>query len=255
MAGKQKTYQKILHHIDREEIISKLLIGTSEEEIAESLEARYSLPEEKKFHVSKAALKNFRENHLDFYQDMLEDFSSAKKQIQAGASPDDVKLVLSNSSDYKALLIKNAESELDVRAKIRTLCDALEQRFAAVFDAAMNDPDSIDLRKERILNELGANLGVLLEKYLKMVESPQDSITTQNIQINIMNDHVAVLQECIRETLAQMDTESSLFFLDVFSKKMEALKPTEQPSQKLLSQAEKMAQVEMIQEKIEQKLN
>jgi hypothetical protein len=70
-----------------------------------------------------------------------------------------------------------------------------------------------------------------------------------------MNDHVAVLQECIRETLAQMDTESSLFFLDIFSKKMAELKPKELPSQKLISQAEKIAQVEVIQETIEQKLN
>lgn len=258
--AKNKTYKKIIEHIDREEIISKLLIGISEEDIYDWLAAKYSSSSEAKFVISKSSLKSFKNIYLDFYQDVINDINNAKKQVKTGeiTTSEDLKLIINNTSAYKEMVLNTVSTELDIRSMVKNLCNSLEIRYSAIFDSVMSDPDTIDLRRERILGELGLTLSSLLEKYYKFTEAPSEATTQINtFNISTVDKYSAALTEAIREILSELDIEASLLFMEKISSKLALLQP---PSDQKISQnknlqQENLLEVKILNETIAKKLN
>jgi hypothetical protein len=69
----------------------------------------------------------------------------------------------------------------------------------------------------------------------------------------VVDQHINVFYETIREVLSQMDIETSLYFMEVFNEKMSRLKaPTDKPTP---TADMRLAEAKIINENINNKLN
>jgi hypothetical protein len=247
----------ILSHPDREEVLAKIQIGRSYQDISEWLKSKYTLPSEKKFIISVNALKKFSEDYLDIYNVIQEDLAKTRQSLST-QSEEQLQLTLQNSPGYKNLLIKSAEQELDIRKTIKNLCVAIETRLAQVFDEIQanyqDDPRNINMKVDRLLIEYTQVFGDILDKYYKFTEGPTvGQVSVQNnITLQVMDEHISVFHDVIKEVLSNMDLETSLYFMEVFNEKMQKLK---MPDKTITPSDVRLAEAQVLNETITNKLN
>ena len=243
--------KKILDHPDRDEIISKLVIGISPKDIHEWLEAKYTNVSENKFVIAEKSIKSFQDNYLDIYNIIQEDLSKTKIAVN-NSTEDQLNLAVKNNSEYKNIMIQTATHQLDVRKMISQLCVAIETRLSQVFDEIQQDPRNINTRIDRLLIEYADTLGNILEKYYKFTEAPADQVIQHNVTLQVVDQHISVFHDVIKEVLAQMDLETSMYFIEVFNQKMSKLKAPDKQAPNIDAQ---LAEVKLLSETINQKVN
>lgn len=248
----KQVVNKILYHPDKDEIIAKLVLGISEKDINEWLSDKYSSLNENKFKISEANLKAFKEKYLDIYNTIREDLLKTQQMIKSNVE-EDLSLAIKNNATYKNILIKTAENELDIKKMLATMIVAIETRAAQIFDEIQSDPKTINTRNDRILIEYFDSLGAAIEKHAKYVLNTPDQVIQHNVTVQHIDQHVHVLQDAIRETLADMDVETSLRFLEIFNEKMSRLKPPQE--QKILPAEARLNEVKLLNEEINRKLS
>lgn len=215
--------KKIIDHPDKDEIISKLICGISPLDINDWLKAKYTNVSEAKFVISEKTIKSFQDKYLDIYNIIQEDLSKTKVAVAAGTE-EDLSLTINNLPAYKNIMLKTANEELDIRKIIKNLCVAIETRLSQVFDEIQEDPRNINTKVDRLLIEYAEVLGNILEKYYKFTEAPADQIVQHNVTLQVVDQHISVFHDVIKEVLSQMDLETSLYFMDVFNREMSKLK-------------------------------
>ena len=208
--------KKILDHPDKDEIISKLVIGISSQDIYEWLKAKYTNVSEAKFVVAEKSIKSFQDNYLDIYTVIQEDMSKSKTAL-ASSTEDQLVLSIQHNPTYKNKMLELAGKELDIRQIVTNLCVAIESRLAQVFDAIQEDPANINTRVDRLLIDYAEVLGNILEKYYKFTEVPVNQTVQHNVTLQVVDQHISVFHDVIREVLSQMDLETSLYFIEVFN--------------------------------------
>jgi hypothetical protein len=240
---------KILEHPDKEEIISKLIINISSSDIAEWLKAKYTNPGESRFVLSEKSIKSFQDNYLDLYSHIKEDILKTK---QMQTSPEEqLELSIKNNKAYKEKMIDLASREIDIKHMITNMIAAIETRAAQVFDTIQDDPRN--MRTDRILIEWFDLLGNVLEKYHKLVNGAPDQIIQHNVTLQVVDQHINVFYDTIREVLSQMDVETSLYFMEVFNEKMSKLKAPAEKDNPTVDM--RLAEAKIINENINNKLN
>lgn len=249
MSNTKNSAVRILEHPDKEEIISKLILVGEPSDISEWLKAKYTNPGESKFHLSEKILKSFQENYLDLYVAIKEDIIKTKEmQI----SPEqELELSVKNNKTYKEKMLELAGKEVDIKSMITNMIVAIETRAAQVFDSIQEDPRN--MRTDRVLIEWFDLLGGTLEKYHKLVNGAPDQIIQHNVTLQVVDQHINVFYDVIKEVLSQMDIETSLYFMEVFNEKISKLKA---PSDKDFANPElRLAEAKIINESINNKLN
>src|SRR5574338_1219236 len=246
-------YKKILDHPDREEIISKLVIGVSPTDIHDWLKAKYTNVSESKFVLSEKMVKSFKDNYLDFYNELQQDKAKVAVAV-ANNTQDQLDLVVKSNPTYKDALVKIAKNEWNIDERMMMMAVNVETRMAQVFDEMMEDPRNINTKVDRLFAEYADILGNLLDKYHKWKEKPAaDQVIQHNVTLQVVDQHIAVFHEVIKEILYSMDLEASQYFLEVFNEKMSKLKP---PNPEMgPSQDVKMAEVKLLNETINKKIN
>jgi hypothetical protein len=240
---------RILEHPDKDEIISKLILIGSSSDIAEWLRAKYTNPGESRFHLGEKVIKSFQDNYLDLYVAIKEDILKTKEmQI----SPEqELELSVKNNKTYKEKMLELAGKEVDIKSMITNMIAAIETRAGQVFDSIQEDPRN--MRADRVLIEWFDLLGGTLEKYHKLVNGAPDQIIQHNVTLQVVDQHINVFYDVIREVLSQMDIETSLYFMELFNEKISKLKP---PSEKDYSNPDlRLAEAKIINENINNKLN
>lgn len=216
--------KKIIEHPDKDEIISKLIIGIPAKDINEWLAAKYTNAGESKFVIAEKSIKSFQENYLDIYSLIQEDLKKSKIAVSNSAE-DELNLTLQNSSTYKQIMLQTANEELDIRKTIKQLCIAIETRFGQIFDEIQQDPRNINTRIDRVLIEYANVLQGILEKYYKFTEAPTDMVIQNNhIALQVVDQHILVFQDAVKEILSKMNLEQSFIFMDAFNEKISKLK-------------------------------
>jgi hypothetical protein len=242
---------KILQHPDKDEIISKLVIGISAKDIHDWLKAKYTNVSEAKFVVAEKSIKSFQGNYLDIYNMINEDLAKSKSAI-ATSTEEQLALSVQNNPTYKSKMLELAGKELDIRQIVTNLCVAIESRLAQVFDEIQEDPRNINTRVDRLLIDYAEVLGNILEKYYKFTEVPAPQTVQHNVNVQV-TEHISVFHDVIKEVLSQMDLETSLYFMEVFNDKMSKLKP---PSEKETPNTEmRLAEAKLLSETINKKIN
>jgi hypothetical protein len=244
--------KKILEHPDKDEIIAKSIIGISAKDIYEFLKAKYANISESKFVIAEKSLQSFQDNYLDVYNLIQEDIAKSKLAV-SNNTEDQLSLSVQNNSAYKSKMMELASKEIDVRKIIANLCVAIETRLAQVFDEIQSDPRNINTRVDRLLIEYTDTLGNILEKYYKFTEAPSNQIINNNVTLQVVDQHISVFHDVIRDVLSQMDLQTSLYFMEVFHQKMEKLKAPDKDNR--LNTDLKLAEAQVLNETINKKLN
>ena len=116
----------------------------------------------------------------------------------------------------------------------------------------MEDPRNINTRIDRVSMEWFDRLGIMLEKYSKLIDGTPDQIIQHNITTQHIDQQVLFLQDSIRQTLSEMDIETSLRFMEILDQKMSKAKmPTEREREAEL----RLADVKILNQTINEKLN
>src|SRR5574338_1275068 len=244
--SKQPTYKKILEHPDKDEIISKLVIGQPLTDIHDWLKDKYTNVSEHKFVLSEKILKSFQDNYLEFYNDMMQDKANMKAAIATGTQ-DQLELTVKSNPTYHTAMVKLANNELDLEGTMHRLITNVETRLSQIFDMVQEDPRNINTKVERLMNDMVETLGGLLEKYYKWKENRMpDQIVQHNVTLQVVDQHISVFHDVIKEVLSQMDLETSMYFMEVFNEKMSKLKaPTPETG---ASQELKLAEAKLLNE-------
>lgn len=244
--------KKILEHPDKDEFISKLVMGFSPKDVHDWLDSKYTNVSESKFVVSESSIKAFQANYLDVYNIIQEDLAKTRVAV-TNSTEDQLELAVNNSAAYKDLMVKTANEEYDIRLTVKRLCVAIETRLGQVFDEIQEDPRNINTKIDRIFIEYAETLGSILEKYYKFTETPADQVVQHNVTLQVVDQHITVFHDVIKEVLSQMDLETSLYFMEVFNDKMAKLKP---PSEKVNAPTEvRLAEAKLLSENISKKLS
>lgn len=243
--------QAVMEHCDRDEIISKLLLGISPKDIHSNLAVRYG-DIDKKLVISEASIASFKKNSLNIYKTIQEDLQKTSIAL-ATHSADNVDLALKSNPQYKEAMLKLANNELDVKTMMGNLILSVEQRIAQLTDMVQQDPQNVNTKTERLIGEYIDRLNKGLEQWHKYVLQAPDQIVQHNISIQHIDSHIAVFYDVIKRVLAQMDIETSLYFMEVFEEEMSKIKaPAEN---KHLPVEERLAEVKILNDQINDKLN
>ena len=243
--------KKILDHPDKDEIISKLVIGIPSKDIYEWLKAKYTNVSEAKFVVSDKSIKSFQDNYLDIYNLIQEDIVKSKSAVNL-STEDQLSLSVQNNITYKNKMLELVDKELDIRQIVRNLAAVIETRLAQVFDEIQEDPRNINTRVDRLLIDYAEALGNILEKYYKFTEEPVNQVVQHNVTLQVVDQHISVFHDVIKDVLAQMDLETSLYFIEVFNEKMAKLKA---PTEKEIPTTEtRLAEAKLLNETISKKI-
>lgn len=231
---KNPPWKRIVEHIDRDEIISKISANIPLEDIHEWLKAKYSLGAEKQYVLSVQALKSFKANYFDFYQALKGDLALAKSPLAS----DSLELAVKTSPAYHDALLNVANHELDLKLTISKLCAAIETRLSQVHDLIQdeyyNDPRSLNTKMDYLLIQYVNAFTPLLEKANKIINEAPDQIIQHNVSVQHIDQQVAVFYEAIRETLSEMNIEFAMIFMEHFSEKIKKLRdPTTIPANRL----------------------
>jgi len=244
--------KKILEHPDKDEIISKLIIGISAKDINEWLVNKYTNVGEVKFVIAEKSLKSFQENYLDIYKMIQEDLVKTKSALALNTT-DELKLAVQDNPTYKNTLLKLANNELDIKTMLVNMIVAIETRAGQIFDSIQEDPRNINSRSDRVLIEWLDLLGTNIERFNKVILGAPDQVVQHNITVQHIDQHVAVFYDAIKKTLSKMDIETSLYFMEVFNEEMSRLKmPIEE---KIIPTEERLADAKILHEDINKKLN
>lgn len=217
------TLKKIIEHPDKDEIISKLIIGISSKDIYDWLSAKYSNVNEAKFIISEKSIKSFKDNYLDIYSLIKEDLAKTKVAL-ANSAEDDLNLSISNLPAYKKIVLKTVNEELDIRKIIKQLCFVIEHRLAQVFDEIEENPRDIDPKVDKVLTEYALTLSGILEKYHKFTEAPADHIVQNNVTLNVVDQHSSIFHDIIKNILCEIDVDASLYFVERYNQEMSKVK-------------------------------
>ncbi len=244
--------KKILDHPDKDEIISKLVIGISSKDVHDWLQAKYTNVSEAKFVIAEKSIKSFQDNYLDIYN-MIQDDLVKTKSAMTTNTQEQLELAVKNNPTYKDAMIKMAGGELDVRQIISNLAVNIEMRLSQIFDEIQNDPHNINTRVDRLLVEYADTLGNILEKYHKFTELPANQVVQHNVTLQVVDQHISVFHDVIKEVLSQMDLETSFYFMEVFTEKMAKLKMPDKDAPPTTEM--KLAEVKLLNETINKKIN
>jgi hypothetical protein len=218
---KQSVAIRLKNHPEFSEICSKLIINIEPEQIVEWLEAKYASAD-KSLLISKKDLTTFRDEYLDFYNQINED-ARAVKNGESLSVEDQLQDALENDSTYRQRLQECIDDEVQIKTILKGMIVAVEARAMQVFDAIQRD--NRNMRNDKILIEWFNTLTSMLEKYEKIVNgSPTNVINQNNINIQIVDQQINVFHKVIRDVLSRLDYDTSLLFIDLFNEELTKVK-------------------------------
>ncbi len=238
--------KNILEHPDKDEIISKLIIGILPKDLHESLKAKYTNVGEKKFILSEKSIESFKDDYLDIYNDLKEDILKTKDNKISNKEVE-VELSIKNNKKYKERLSEYLDHEIDIKLTIKKLIVAIEARAEQVFDKIQEDPRNVG-KADYVLIQYFNTLSTSLEKLNKILNDSPDQVIQHNITLQVLDQHIFVFQDLIKDILAKLDLQASLEFMDLFNEKMKKLKPPSIIDP--LSTEERLTEVKLLGEKI-----
>lgn len=210
----------IKNHPDFEEILCKLIENADMKDIHEWLAAKYDAVAEKQLILSIKNLKSFKDDYLDFYTSVREDLSKVKHNISA---EDELKIQVQGTPAYHNALEQYANSELDIKLIAKKLAAALEVRLSQVFDLIQEDPRNIKM--DRTLIEWFNTFFQYVKDFDAIQTGAVEQVNIQNnINIQVIDDHINVIYEIIKEILSKLDYDTSLEFINLFNEKMQKIK-------------------------------
>jgi hypothetical protein len=237
-------FSLVTDHPDYEEIVSKIAIGQSPKDIINWLKIKYTDKDQKHLQLNQKLLQEFIDKHADLDAHLKRDVLAVKNN---DTSISDYKIAASlmNNKTYMERLQQLADTKIDIKKMITELVLMCRARMEQVFDRIQENPTN--MKGDYVLLKYFETLFIAMEKFDKIVNEAPDQVIQVNIQNQIAEQHVAIFQEAIRETLSYIDPESALLFMEIFTQKLSGIKmpkpPTELTPEKYEAEAKLLREV------------
>lgn len=219
-----KDFSNIVDHPDYQEIIRKLVVGDNSKDISQWLKVKYTDKDQRHLQLSAKSIQDFVEKHVN-----LMDHVQSSVAIAKGADDKLEKKIaasLMNNKTYRERVLEITNNELDIKKMIAEFLLMARDRMEQVFDNIQANPAGIG-KGDYVLLKYMETLFLACEKFDKIVNQSPDQIIQHNYTVQVMEQNVAVFQEAVRKTLAQMDTEASLQFVEILTEELKRMKSTD----------------------------
>lgn len=216
-------FSNILSHPDHEEIVSRLVIGDSAKDIAQWLKIKYPEKEQKHLNLSSKSLQEYADKHIDLMGQIRKDIAAVKEDSTDPKIQKAISQSIINNKTYRERVMEYVNTEVDIKKMITELVLMCRDRMEQVFDRIQENPTN--MKGDYVLVKYFETLFVALEKFDKIVNNAPDQIIQHNVTVQAIDQHVALLQEAIRRTLAKMDVDASMVFMDDLTEELRKLSP------------------------------
>lgn len=234
----------IVDHPDYEEIVTKIVSGVNVKDISQWLKVKYNDKEQRHLQLSATLLQDFVNKHVDLESQLRNDIL-AKKTGNLGLTDHKIANSLQNNKTYQERVLELASEEIDLKKLVAELVLTCKARMEQVFDRIQENPSN--QKGDYVLIKYFETLFIAVEKFNKIVNDAPDQVIQHNITIQAIEQHTAIFQEAIRETLALIDAESALLFIEILTDKMRAMKA---PIQVVAPVEERTAEAKLLRESI-----
>lgn len=213
----ETNFQRLLEHIEKDKIISKLVSGETPKQVSEYLKIKYHQPDEKTLRLSADLLQEFVDKYLNQYNFLNKIISDEKN----GKIDKAVAKSLLENKTWKDRIAQLADDEIDFRKKISQVLVMVEARAEQIFDKIQENPRVT--RDDYVLIKYFENLCQLIEKADKLANNKPDQLIQHNVTVQMVEQHSVIFQEAIRAVLKEMDPEISARFMELLSQKLNTL--------------------------------
>lgn len=240
-------FDKILTHPEAEEIISKLVSGISPKDVSEYLKVKYSGKDEAHLKLSAALLKEFIDSNLNLYQTLNNDIQAVKN----GTLDKKISAALKNNKTYQERMVEAANVEIDIKQMMKSVYVMLTSRIEQYFDKVQLNPEN--LKPDYGLIKYFEMMLNYVEKYDKIINQSPDQVIQHNVTVQVMDQYVTLMQDSIRQTLAEMDSDAANLFMERFNENLNKLQlPESMQPVKQATQEQKYLTAEVLQSKLEE---
>lgn len=214
------SFAKILAHPDKAEIISRIISGQSVRDIAEWLKLRY--PDDPDKQLSANNLNDFRKKHLNIQGADINELKDQTKALKQELENEEIKQLVKQNPTYKERMQEIKSAEVDWKLKLVQLANVLESRAETIYNRQLANPDNTKLDyafvqyMDRVLK---------IAEDIKKLEGAPDQIIQHNVTIQTVETYTNVIQEALRQTLAEIDTETANLFMEKYQENLAKLKP------------------------------
>jgi hypothetical protein len=210
---------KVARHPDKEEIIKQLLNGESVKQVEAWIKKKY--PRTKRLHISYMTLQKFRSENLNIKGDLLEDIKLKKKSDDLISADTELKLAVSNSSEYQKKINEIVSNEMDVQRKLLEMEKLISSRMEFYYNTIAAGGN---IKHDRLFLEYLNMMRSIMQDWKKYIEGFADKKIEHNLNVNIVNDQLKIMKEVVIDVLKEMDPELILIFMERLNQKMSALK-------------------------------
>lgn len=219
---KENILKKIYCHPERDEIISKLALEISPDEINGWLTEKYAIVGDKKLIISSKTLRQFKEEYLDLYKQMQSDFASIRQE--QASIVQDMQRAVQNNSAYRRKAEEYLDKEIDLKSVIKNMIVAVEFRISQIYDQIQENPGNF--KPDYVLIQWMQTLANILEKQEAIINGSPDKIMQQNnINIQILDKHINVFSKVINDVISKLDYDTSLMFVGLLNEELHKLRP------------------------------
>jgi hypothetical protein len=222
---------------DCQEIISKLMSGISPKAVAQWLKLKYPNPEQSHLRITQKLLKEFADSP------MTDLYSQVKKDRAALASGGNISAALADNKVYRERIQETIGKEIDIVNLVKNLVTAAYQRMEQVFDVIQENPRNF--KGDNYLLRYLAELTSAAERLEKIRLGTGDQLLQHNVTMEAVEAHTAVLQDTVREVLAEIDPDMAMLFMEKLNAKLSKMKA---PAP--LSQNERFREAQILEAKI-----
>lgn len=218
---KESLLKSFVQHPSKDEIIAKLTLSIDVKEINQWLKSKYG-DIDKSLVLSPTKLSQFKEEYLDLYGQIQRD---ALVVSQTDNLQKEVGALVQNNSAYRQKLEEYLDQEIDIKKIVKNLVVCIEARAMQLFDSIQLNPAGTKM--DYVLIQYMNTLVSVIEKYDTIINGSPDKIVQQNnINIQILDQHVGVFHKVIREVISRLDYDTSLLFVDILNEELQKIKPT-----------------------------
>jgi hypothetical protein len=228
-------FSKLTAHPDKDEIISKVITGVPPKTIADWLKLKYPDKEQAHLRLSVPLLKEFVDNGA---LDMAAQFQTDLNGVAAGK---EISASIKNNKTYQERLVEIADKEIDIKKLVTETTHMIKARAEQVFDKIQENPQN--MKPDYVLIKWFELLLTAIEKCDKAINERPDQVIQHNITMQVVESNIAIFQEAIRETAAEIDPEMAFIFIDKLSAKMKAL---QEPAPNIFSQDRRLVEAQVL---------
>jgi hypothetical protein len=218
---------KVLSHPDKELIIQWLTEGIPLRDIEANLAHKYPRKNQEHLRIGFSTIQAFKKKHLNLNDDLLREVRKVRELTKQTIAAEEIKAEVVKTTAYQEAIKNLADVQLNTRNEMIKVWTLIENRLQVLFEKA-NNSEHLDKNTEKLIQGYLTQFMAVIDQHKKYEEGYREQVDV-NVNVNVMNNQVKMMQDALRETLAEVDPEITIAFMAKLHTKMKAAVKTSDP--------------------------